>query len=213
MVNKKNREKLGDLVKYEMIYDKDDVILFNSRRLYKKVTDEVEREKGIMSNLYTSDFKIPFNNRLFHSSEQLLFYLQIIKWAKKLGWENKEIKWRIDFLMSCKNGFEVKNHPCSKFCYEKIDKEKKDRFGLETCLWDGWKNQYFILKLKYKYCEEFRNVLKKYENKIWCEDSDWGDGFSGVQWDETIGKYRGINCVGRAMRRVFEEREMIMGVK
>ena len=65
--------------------------------------------------------------------------------------------------------------------------------------------------MKYKYCEEFRNVLDKYKDKVWCENSDWGDCFSGVLWDETIGKYRGINCVGRAMRLVYCERDKIMG--
>ena len=206
------KEKLiEELRKFEMIYDKDDVILFNSRQLYKKNKDEVEREKGIMSNLYTSDFKIPFDGKEFHSSEQLLFYLNIVIWAKVVGISNKEINDRINYLMSCKNGFEVKNTPKSHYFYENVVNKKKKLIGIYNAALDGWKNQYFILSMKYKYCEEFRNVLDKYKDKVWCENSDWGDTFSGVLWDETIGKYRGINCVGRAMRLVYCERDKIMG--
>ena len=58
------------LKKYELFYDKNDVILFNSRLLNKGNKDEIEREKGIMSNLYTGDFKIPYDGKEFHSSEQ-----------------------------------------------------------------------------------------------------------------------------------------------
>lgn len=201
--------------KYEMFYNKEDVILFNSRQLYKKNKDEIEREKGIMSNLYSSDFWIPFDGKLFHSSEQLLFYVNIIKWAKKVGFNDKEIQERIDYLMSCKTGFEVKNTPRSKYFYENVVNKKFKLIGLEDGALDCWKNQYFVLKMKYKYCKEFRDVLAKYSDKIWCENSDWdvrdGISFAGVLWDENIGKYRGCSIVGRAMRRVFNERKLIMG--
>ena len=105
------------LKKYELFYDKNDVILFNSRLLNKGNKDEVEREKGIMSNLYSGDFKIPYDGKEFHSSEQLLFYLNIIRWAKIVGYSDDEISKRIDYLMSCKNGFEVKNTPQSMYFY------------------------------------------------------------------------------------------------
>ena len=202
--------------KYEMLYDKDDVILFNSRLLNKGNKDEVEREKGIMSNLYTGDFKIPYDGKEFHSSEQLLFYINIIRWAKIVGIDDDEIRDRIEYLMSCKNGFIVKNTPRSMYFYEEIVNKKKKLIGAENAAIDGWKNQYFILRLKYKYCEEFRNVLEKYKNKVWCENSDKDTckfSFAGVIWDETLQKYRGCNIVARAMRRVYNEREMIMGGK
>jgi hypothetical protein len=200
--------------KYEMLYDKDDVILFNSRLLNKSNKDEVEREKGIMSNLYTGDFKIPYDGKLFHSSEQLLFYLNITRWAKIVGHNDAEIKNRIDYLMSCKNGFIVKNTPQSMYFYEDVVNKKRKLIGDENAAIDGWKNQYFILRLKFKYCEEFRNVLKKYEDKIWCENSDKETckfSFAGVVWDEELQKFRGCNVVARAMRRVYEERKLIMG--
>lgn len=206
---KKNR-KLGELIKYEKIYDKEDIILFNSRQLNKRNKDEVEKEKGIMSNLYSGDFKIPYDGRLFNSSEQLLYYLNIIKWAKKLGFDDDEIQWRTEYLMNCKNGKEVKNTPKSRNFFEKIQSAKRKKLGINEALYDGWKNQYFINRLKYKYCSEFRNVLEKYEDKIWCEDSSWGDSFSGVLWDDNIQKYRGISIVGRAIRRVYNERFKIM---
>ena len=204
------------LKKYELFYDKNDVILFNSRLLNKGNKDEVEREKGIMSNLYSGDFKIPYDGKEFHSSEQLLFYLNITRWARIVGFEDAEISKRIEYLMSCKNGFEVKNTPQSMYFYEDVVGKKKKLIGVENAAIDGWKNQYFILQLKYQYCEEFRNVLEKYKDKVWCENSDKDTckfSFAGVIWDETLQKYRGCNVVARAMRRVYNEREMIMGGK
>lgn len=201
--------------KYEMLYDKDDVILFNSRLLNKSNKDETEREKGIMSNLYTGDFKIPYDGKEFHSSEQLLFYININRWAKVVGFNDKEIDKRIDYLMSCKNGFIVKNTPQSMYFYEDVVNKKRKLIGVENAAIDGWKNQYFILRLKYKYCEEFRHVLKKYEDKVWCENSDNKPtckfSFAGVIWDEELNKFRGCNVVARAMRRVYNERNIIMG--
>ena len=210
----KKRSKCDCLRKYEKFYDKNDVILFNSRLLNKSNKDEIEREKGIMSNLYSGNFKIPFDNKEFHSSEQLLFYLNIIRWAKVVGIEDKEIKERIDYLMQCENGFVVKNTPKSMYFYEQIVNKKKQLIGVEQAAIDGWKNQYFILRLKYKYCKEFREVLEKYKNMIWCENSDKPTckfSFAGVIWDEQLQKYRGCNVVARAMRRVYNERALIMG--
>lgn len=200
--------------KFEMVYDKNDVILFSSRLLYKKVKDPNEREKGILSNLYTSDFRIPYDDKLFHSSEQLLFYLQIKRWAKRVGYEDKEIQDRIEYLMNCKTGFEVKNTPRSMYFYESIASRKKKLIGHDNAAIDAWKNQYFILRLKYKYCKEFRDVLEKYKDKVWCEYSckpTDTKSFAGVVWDEELQKYRGCNVVGRTMRRVYNERINIMG--
>ena len=202
------------LKKYELLYDKNDVILFRGNLRNKSVTDEVEREKGIMSNLYTADFRIPYDGKEFHSSEQLLFYLNITRWAKLVGISDEEIKWRIDYLMSCKNGMQVKNTPQSMFFYEQVVGKKKKLLGFEKAAIDGWKNQYFILGMKYKYCEEFRNVLEKYRDKYWCEFSEKDNckfSFAGVIWDNDLQKYRGCNVVARAMRRVYNERNMIMG--
>ena len=212
-MNNKKSEVNEFLSKYEMFYDKNDVILFNSRLLNKRNTDEVEREKGIMSNLYTGDFKIPYDGKEFHSSEQLLFYLNIIRWAKIVGFDDKEISDRIDYLMSCKNGLIVKNTPRSMYFYESVVNKKKKLIGSVNAAIDDWKNQYFILGLKYKYCAEFRNVLEKYSDKVWCENSDKDTckfSFAGVIWDEELQKYRGCNVVARAMRRVYNERNMIM---
>ena len=212
----KRKNKFDCLRKYEMTYDKNDVILFNSRLLNKSNKDEVEREKGIMSNLYTGDFRIPYDGKEFHSSEQLLFYLNIVRWAKIVGIEDKEIQDRIDYLMSCENGFLVKNTPKSMYFYEQVVNKKNELIGVEQAAIDCWKNQYFILGLKYKYCREFRNVLEKYNDKIWCENSDKPTckfSFAGVIWDEELQKYRGCNVVARAMRRVYNERNVIMGEK
>ena len=54
------------------------------------------------------------------------------------------------------------------------------------------------------------SVLEKYKDKVYCENSFWGDIFNGVVFDESIGKYRGVNALGRVMKRVYLEREEIM---
>lgn len=202
------------LKKYVKIYDNKDIIFFSSYLLKKSNSDEIEREKGIMSNLYTGDFKIPYNGIEFNSSEQLLFYLNIIRWAKLVGIDDDKIKFKTDFLLSCNCGGTVKNHPQNRNFYEEIVGKKKKLIGCEKTFIDGWKNQYFILQLKYQYCPEFRNVLIKYKDKMWCENSDKPDcklSIAGVLLDETSGKYCGINCVGRAMRRVFYENYLLKG--
>ena len=213
MAGKRESNKLI-ISKYELTYDKSDVILFSSKLLNKSNKDEVEREKGILSNLYTGDFKIPYDGKEFHSSEQLLFYLNIIRWAKVVGFDDREISNRIDYLMSCKNGFIVKNTPQSMYFYESVVGKKKKLIGVENAIIDSWKNQYYILGMKYKYCAEFRNVLDKYSNQAWCEFSEKPTAthsLAGVVWDNQLQNYRGCNIVGRAMRRVYNERNMIMG--
>ena len=64
-----------------------------------------------------------------------------------------------------------------------------------------------------KYCEEYRNVLEKYKDKYLVEDSHWGDYFAGALLDERSGKYRGVNCCGRVIMRVRNEKDEIMGEK
>jgi hypothetical protein len=140
--------------------------------------------------------------------------LNIIRWAKVVGFDDREISNRIDYLMSCKNGFIVKNTPQSMYFYESVVGKKKKLIGVENAIIDGWKNQYYILGMKYKYCAEFRNVLDKYSNKAWCEFSEKPTAthsLAGVVWDNQLQNYRGCNIVGRAMRRVYNERNMIMG--
>ena len=148
IMSKQALEKVCNILTEDMFYDKNNVILFNSRLLNKGNKDEIEREKGIMSNLYTGDFKIPYDGKEFHSSEQLLFYLNIIRWAKIVGYDDAEIKKRIDYLMSCKNGFEVKNTPQSMYFYESVVNKKKKLIGSVNAAIDDWKNQYFILHLR-----------------------------------------------------------------
>ena len=219
-MNKKKEVKevkyknLKEFAKYEKEYNKEDVVLFNSYCLNSD--DEVEREKGIMSNLY-SGCSIPYCGYVFHSSEQLLFFVNFVKWGemacKKSGEKYKDIPSlvnTIDFLMHLKDGKQVKNQPKTKFFFDNIDSWKKREFGREKACFDGWKNLYFVIKMKYKYCKEFRDVLEKYNNKIYCENSHWGDNFCGVLWCDDIGKYKGINALGRVMKRVYLERKEIM---
>lgn len=204
--------KLGEFEKYEMFYEPQDVILFNSRLLKRSVTDEIEREKGIMSNLY--DCNIPFDGIIFNSTEQLLYYIYWKKWGNIVGFDKEEVNSRIKYILSLKKGSAVKNQPYSSYGFSKIYNAVKKHLGKKDSYFEDWKVIYFMIRLKYKYCEEFRNVLEKYKDKILCEDSDWNtsvDNFNGVYYDEELGKYRGVNALGRVMKMVYLEREMIMG--
>ena len=205
---------LKEFSKYEKIYDEKDIVLFNSYQLNSE--DEVEKEKGIMSNLY-SGCSIPYSSYTFNSSEQLLFFVNFVKWGEKACKKNGErykdvpsLVSTIDYLMTLKNGKQVKCNPRTKYFFENIQGWRKREFGLEKANTIDWKEMYFVIKLKYKYCEKFRNVLEKYKDKVYCENSFWGDNFNGVVFDESIGKYRGVNALGRVMKRVYLEREKIM---
>lgn len=208
----KKKENLGSFAKFEKFYDPNDVILFNSRRLNKSVKDEVEREKGIMSNLYPCS--IPFDGIIFNSTEQLLYYIYWKKWGLQVGFDKEEVYSRINCILNLKNGREVKNVPFSSNGFQKIYNSVRKYLGKEAAYYEDWKIIYFMICLKYKYCEEFRNVLEKYKDKVLCEDSEWNtsvDNYNGVYYDEELGKFRGVNALGRVMKRVYLERNNIIG--
>lgn len=205
-MNKLRFKNLRGFQQYEKAYSKDDIVLFNSRCL--KSDNEVEKEKGIMSNLY-GGLQIPFEGNNFNSAEQLLYFLNFVKYGEEVS-DVPTLVTKIDQLFQCKNGLQVKNTPRVKYFFEKIESWKKKNLGFENCLFDSWKNLYLIVRYKYKYCKEFRDILEKYKDKIYCEDSNWGDNFCGVVWDDELGKYRGINALGRAMKRIYLERDEIM---
>lgn len=209
-------KNLKEFAKYEKQYDKNDIILFNSYCL--KSDDVIEKEKGILSNLYSDcsiyiepQFKdVLYTNHKFHSSEQLLFFFNFLKWGEYIE-DVPSVVSRISFLLNLKNAKQVKGNPRTHFFYEKILSWKKKNLGWENAYFDEWKNQYLAIRMKYKCCKEFREVLDKYKDKVLCEDSYWGDNFNGVLWDESIGKFRGVNALGRVMKRVYLERNEIMG--
>ena len=150
---------LKEFSKYEKIYDEKDIVLFNSYQLNSE--DEVEKEKGIMSNLY-SGCSIPYSSYTFNSSEQLLFFVNFVKWGEKACKKNGErykdvpsLVSTIDYLMTLKNGKQVKCNPRTKYFFENIQGWRKREFGLEKANTIDWKEMYFVIKLKYKYCEKF----------------------------------------------------------
>ena len=200
------KKKVGELIKYEKEYDVKDIILFNSYCLNSK--DEVKKEIGVISNLY-SGCKIPYDGHIFHSSEQILFYRKMKNWGKYLKSEEL-VKEVIDIILKCESGKEVKNNELVRKCDDIIDKKRNKELGFENSLIEAWKNSYFCNRLKYKYCEEFRKVLDKYSDKYIVEDSHWGDYFAGALLDETSGKYRGCNVCGRVIMRVRKEKDIIM---
>lgn len=199
-----NLRDLKELSKYEKIYDWKDIVLYNSYCLND--SDEDERQKGILSNFY-SPCNIEFEGKTFCSSEQLYFYRIISEWGGYID-GSKEV---LDELMKFTEGRQVKNCEAVKKITDKIEKKRIKDLGKEVHWIEDWKLMYECIKLKYKYCKEFRDVLEKYKDKIIVEDSLWGDNWAGALWDKKIGKYRGANVCGRAIMRVYKERNEILG--
>ena len=199
-----NLRDLGELKKYEKIYDWKDIVLYNSYCLNDD--DKEEQQKGIMSNFY-SPCDIQFKGKTFCSSEQLYFYRLISEWGKSF----EECDAVLEELMTFTTGRQVKNCQAVKDIVKKIEKKRIKEVGLEKHSIDDWKMSYECIRLKYKYCKAFRDVLDKYQDKIVVEDSLWGDNWAGALWDKKIGKYRGANVCGRAIMRVYKERNEIMG--
>ena len=198
-----NLRDLGELKKYEKVYDWKDIVLYNSYCLMDD--DKEEQQKGIMSNFY-SPCNIQFNGKTFCSSEQLYFYRIIAEWGSNLD-ENKSV---LEELLKCTDGRQVKNNEAVKKLSDKIEKKLIKEKGKEVYMIMDWKLMYECIRLKYKYCKAFRDVLDKYHDKIVVEDSLWGDNWAGALWDKKIGKYRGCNVCGRAIMRVYKERDEIM---
>lgn len=204
MWNRSNNLKdLRELKKYERIYDWKDIVLYNSYCLLDN--DKEEQQKGIMSNFY-SPCNIQFKGKEFCSSEQLYFYRIISEWGKSF----KESDAVLKELMTFTEGRQVKNCEAVRKIYKKIETKLKKELGVEAYCVKDWKLMYECIRLKYKYCKPFRDVLDKYKNKIVVEDSLWGDNWAGALWDKKIGKYRGCNVCGRAIMRVYKERDEIM---
>lgn len=199
-----NLRDLQELKKYEKIYDWKDIVLYNSYCL--KDEDEEEKQKGIMSNFY-SPCNIGFDGKKFCSSEQLYFYRIISEWGSYLE-DSKSV---LEELLKCTDGRQVKNNEAVKKLSDKIEKKLIKEKGKEVYMIMDWKLMYECIRLKYKYCKAFRDVLDKYKDKIIVEDSLWGDNWAGALWDKKIGKYRGANVCGRAIMRVYKERDEIMG--
>lgn len=172
------------------LYKRKDVVLFNS---YKK--DGCE----IMSNFYPCE--IEYEGKIFNSSEQLLFYKDASAWGCDFV-EQFDI---LNEIRACSCGREVKNNYKIRKFDKKIDEKKLSYLGLRGAMLDGWKNLYECIKLKYRDCKEFREILKKYDGKVYMEDSFWGDNFAGCLWDDELKMYKGLNACGRAMLRVYKE--------
>ncbi len=171
-------------------YKRKDIVLYNS---YKK------DGTGVMSNFYPCE--IEYEGKIFNSAEQLLYYKDAANWGDCYV-EQFDI---LNEIMSCDCGRDVKNNYKVRRFDKKIDERKEFVLGKRGALIDGWKNCYECMKLKYRDCPEFREVLKKYDGKIIVEDSFWGDNFAGCLWDNDLKMYKGINACGRAMMRVRME--------
>lgn len=161
-------------------YDKKDCITFNSYRKGKY---------QVLSNLYDK-CKIPFDGYIFHSSEQIFFYL---------------------LLEDCDEGRKkVMFTPSAK------ESKKKGSYYLKKRGWDDSKEECqraevqalrAAIGLKMKFCEEFRNVVLETDKKI-VEYAPWNDAVYGTvdvdekyKWNYNEGIVRGQNICGRIIQQ------------
>ena len=141
-------------------------------------------ENCIFSNMYPCLMRVKEVN--FYSSEQMFHYLLFEGFPKV---QNE--------IMKCKginNGFEVK-----KICkaYENLikDLDKKEIYEY----------LYQSLKLKYKFCEDFKNAVDNSNILNIVEYASWGDTEYGTVYNKTKDVYEGVNVCGRLIMKLREE--------
>ena len=141
-------------------------------------------ENCIFSNMHPC--KMIIKGVEFYSSEQMFHYLLFEGFPKV---QNE--------IMKCKginNGFEVK-----KICkaYENLikDLDKKEIYDY----------LYQSLKLKYKFCEDFKKAVDNSNNLNLVEYASWGDTEYGTVYNKTKDVYEGVNVCGRLIMKVREE--------
>lgn len=143
-----------------------------------------KNDNCIFSNMYPCLMKVM--DVEFYSSEQVFHYL-IFEGFPKVQNE----------IMKCKginNGYEVK-----KICkqYENLIKDL-DKREIYDCL-------YQALKLKYKYCWDFRSAVNHSGNLNLVEYAPWGDTEFGTVYNKSKDVYEGVNVCGRLIMKLREE--------
>lgn len=161
----------------EITYIKRNCIMFNS---YCK------NGNVVLSNLYDKCI-IKFEDKTFHSSEQLYFYLLLD------GSDEGRNK-----IMSCKTAKE-----CKKFGRRYLKKMGWDD-NEETCQRTKVQALRLAIGLKMRYCKEFRELVMNSDDKKIVEYAWWGDDDYGcVDLDENNkynyykGEVKGRNICGR----------------
>lgn len=144
------------------------------------------RDKDVCSNFYPC--KIVHDGLEFNCSEQLFMYFKAI-YFKDYDVAHRIVKAERPYIAK-KLGRMVKNYDDNKW------NAIRDRFMLET------------LQEKYKYCEEFRNLINENSNKIFVEaspyDNIWGVGLS--ENDPKINNpqnWKGENRLGKCINNLI----------
>lgn len=147
-------------------------------------------ESCVLSNMYNYCGMI-FDGKRFESNEKLFSWLCC---------DNEELK---NDILQCRNGFAVK-YLLNK--HRNVNEEK----GID------YKKKYFKymwlgLRLKCKYCKEFRDFLLNsgdvplVEYCYWLDKTKVNDEVWGTRLDKKKMEYIGYNACGRIMMGVREE--------
>lgn len=174
-------KNMGDKIN-EMVYSKKGSLLFNS---YSRIGTEV------LSNHHLC--RLEYCGRIFHSSEQLFFWLRLDGYP-----EHQER------LLQCKKPKEVKKMG------ERYIKNLKIPDNIERNV----QLLRMAIRVKYNYCKEFKEYLLSHPNVLIVEYAWWGDTTYGcvdvdkaLKYDWEHGDLKGKNICGRIIRGVRDEKK------
>lgn len=187
----------GYIRQYLRVYDEKDIILFSS---YNK--DEFK----ILSNFHQSSKPLPWMGKQFNSAEAMLFYSYFSYFINDPKLE-KEKQSALQFIIESGYGKEVKNNELVQKLYGGMKKKVIKELGNEG--WDltDWEIACKIIKVKYEYCPEFRELVNANKDKFFCENCFWENipkpGVLKVTDKNSpyFGKYVGCNISGLAIQR------------
>ena len=196
----KEIESYGYLRPYLRVYDKKDIILFNSH----------SEKYGILSNFHQSSVPMPWMGHTFNSAEAMLFYAYFHDFIKEPKYAEKREK-ALDFILKSEYGGDVKNNDIVKELHKVVKETAIRDLGSEG--WDltDWEIACRIVKVKYEYCPEFRELVDANKDKFFCEDCNWEEvprpGVLLVKDKNSpfYGKYVGCNITGLAIQRCISK--------
>lgn len=192
----KDIESYGYLRPYLRVYDEKDIILFSS----------YSEEYSTLSNFHQSSVPMPWMGHHFNSAEAMLFYTYIHDFFNEPKFE-KEKEEALQFIINSDYGKNVKNDKLVHKLYERMKKTVISELGDEG--WDltDWEIACKIIKVKYEYCPEFRELVDANKDKFFCEDCHWekipkpGVLLVTDKNSPFYGKYVGCNISGLAIQR------------
>ena len=188
---------IGHLKEYLRVYDKKDIILFNSGS---------RGDSKMLSNFYPSSVPLPWRGKQFRSVEAMIFYAYIEDNCDNPEWQADKEK-LLDFILNSYSGKDVHDYKLRREFFKKVREAAIFRIGKENWELYSWKVACEAIKVKYDYCPEFRKFVDANKDKYFCEDSYWKKKpKAGVlkvtdKNSPLFGKYIGANYTGIAIQR------------